>query len=287
MSIQSIMFNIGTSRSDKKRDAAIPIPTGVVENRDIRYSGKLLLDVYYPVGTVEQLPTIVSIHGGGYVYGNKEIYRRYCMDLAKRGFAVVNFNYRLAPKGKFPAPLEDTNRVMAWICENAAEYHMDPMKIFVVGDSAGAQLASQYGAIWSNSGYGKLFDFEVPKIHIRALGLNCGMYDCKGMGAEPRKGFVRDYLPRKLDARDPRLDVLAAVTDQFPPSHITTAYHDFLRDNAEPMCQYLQSRNVNAVWEIYGQEGNADIGHVFHVNILLAEAVACNDSQTAFFRKQV
>ena len=95
MSLQSILFNRGASKSDKKRDAAIPLPESVVECRNISYGshGKWnLLDVYYPQGTNAPLPTIVSIHGGGYVYGNKEIYRRYGMDMAKRGFAFVNFN---------------------------------------------------------------------------------------------------------------------------------------------------------------------------------------------------
>ena len=105
MSLQSIMFNINASKSDKKRDAAIPLPSGVTEYRDIAYGhhGKEnLLDVYIPEGAEGPLPTIVSIHGGGYVYGSKEIYRRYGMDMARRGFAFVNFNYRLAPKWRFP-----------------------------------------------------------------------------------------------------------------------------------------------------------------------------------------
>jgi acetyl esterase/lipase len=138
MSLQSILFNRGASKSDKKRDAAIPLPEGVVECRNISYGshGKWnLLDVYYPQGTNAPLPTIVSIHGGGYVYGNKEIYRRYGMDMAKRGFAFVNFNYRLAPKWKFPAPLWDTNCVMEWICRNATRYHLNPQQIIIVGDS--------------------------------------------------------------------------------------------------------------------------------------------------------
>lgn len=140
MSIQSILFCMSAARSDKKRDAAIPLPQGVQSYRDIsygKYGEESLLDVYCPEGTTEKLPTIVSIHGGGYVYGSKEIYRRYCMDLARRGFTVVNFNYRLAPKHRFPAPLEDTNIVMEWVCRNADTYHMDPDRIFVVGDSAG------------------------------------------------------------------------------------------------------------------------------------------------------
>lgn len=288
MSWNSILMNIGASKSDKERDSKIPIPTGVTQHRDIPYLGRRKhhrLDVYYPEGTDHPLPVIVSIHGGGYVYGSKEIYLRYCMDLAKRGFTVVNFNYRLAPRWKFPAPLEDTNAVMEWICQNGAQYNMDPQCVFVVGDSAGAQLTSQYAAIWANKEYAKLFSFQVPEVRIRALGLNCGMYDCKEMTNLPRKGIVRDYLKASIKPGDPRLDVLAAVNEAYPPAHITTSYHDFLRENAQPMCEFLRSKNIDAQWEIYGQEDREDIGHVFHVNIALPEATACNDSQTAFFRK--
>ena len=143
-----------------------------------------LLDVYFPEGTASALPTIVSIHGGGYVYGSKEIYRRYGMDMARRGFAFVNFNYRLAPKWKFPTPLVDTNAVMQWIVKNAHRYHLDPERIFLVGDSAGAQLASQYAAMWANPGYAAAFAMKLPRITIRALGLNCGMYDMSARAAE-------------------------------------------------------------------------------------------------------
>ena len=122
------MFNIGATINDYKRDKAIPLPEGITQCRNISYGshGKWnLLDVYYPDGTTAPLPTIVSIHGGGYVYGSKEIYRRYGMDMARRGFAFVNFNYRLAPKWRFPTPLWDTNSVMEWVCKNAARYHLD------------------------------------------------------------------------------------------------------------------------------------------------------------------
>ena len=180
MSLQGLMFRIRASKSDRVRDAAIPLPEGIVQCRNISYGShgeENLLDVYYPDNASAPLPTIVSIHGGGYVYGNKEIYRRYGMDLAKRGFAVVNFNYRLAPKWKFPTPLADANAVLHWVVQNAVRYHLDPSRIFLVGDSAGAQLASQYAAIHTNPEYAALFRLKLPKVRIRALGLNCGMYD--------------------------------------------------------------------------------------------------------------
>lgn len=290
MSLQAMLFRFGASKSDKKRDAAIPLPGGVTECRNISFGpcgNWNLLDVYTPGDAKGPLPTIVSIHGGGYVYGSKEIYRRYGMDMARRGFAFVNFNYRLAPRWKFPAPLEDTNEVMKWICENDRRYHLDPQKIILVGDSAGAQLASQYAAIATNETYAALFPMKIPHIRIRALGLNCGVYDPASQAKLPRKGLALDYLGRKISPEDPRLRVLNAITDRYPPAYITTACHDFLRENAEPMCALIHSRGVDAAWKCYGAEGDSAVGHVFHVNILLPEAVACNDDSAAFFRKHI
>lgn len=288
MSLQSIMFNLMASRNDRRRDAAIPLPEGVTECRNISY-GPLkkwnTLDIYYPQGTKDSLPTIVSIHGGGYVYGDKEIYRRYGMDMAKRGFAFVNFNYRLAPKWKFPTPLYDTNFVMEWICKNAHRYHLDPSRIILVGDSAGAQLASQYAAIVSNSDYAALFPIKTPRITIRCVGLNCGLYDLYEAASGRRSGIQLDYMGRSLPSDDVRFGVLDAIDENYPPAYITTACNDFLRNNAEPMYSLLRSRGVDAEWKCYGSENDKTVTHVFHINILLPDAVKCNDDSAAFFKK--
>ncbi len=288
MSFQSIMFNLMASRSDRKRDSLIPLPLGVNECRNIRYGSHgndHLLDVYFPQGTAQALPTIVSIHGGGYVYGNKEIYRRYGMDMARRGFAFVNFNYRLAPKWRFPTPLWDTNAVLEWVCKNAERYHLDPSRIILIGDSAGAQLASQYAAIATNPDYAALFHMQVPEITIRALGLNCGMYDTLAYAGGKRSGLALDYLGREIPAEDARLDVLSAIGENYPPAYITTACHDFLRANAEPMYELLVSKGIAAEWKCYGSEEDKGVGHVFHVTITHPEAITCNDDATAFFKK--
>ena len=290
MTLQGIMMNIRASTADRKRDAAIPLPTGITECRNISYGshGKWsLLDVYYPDGTEEALPTIVSIHGGGYVYGTKEVYRRYGMDMARRGFSFVNFNYRLAPKWKFPKPLSDANHVMQWVCQNAQRYHLDPRRIILVGDSAGAQLASQYAAILTNPEYAALFHMNLPEIRVCALGLNCGMYDLSNWMSRPHKGIAADYLGSDVVENDPRLVVLGAVTEAYPPAYITTACNDFLRENAEPMYRLLSSKGIPCRWKCYGTEDNKQVGHVFHVNIALPEAVECNDDAAAFFREHL
>ena len=290
MSFQSIMFNIMASKSDKQRDAAIPLPAGVTEYRNISYGHhgqENLLDVYTPADAREALPTIVSIHGGGYVYGSKEIYRRYGMDMARRGFAFVNFNYRLAPKWKFPTPLHDTNAVLHWVCKNAKRYHLDPTRIILLGDSAGAQLASQYAAMHTNSRYAALFQMQMAPVTIRCVGLFCGMYDMAERGAGVRKGLALDYLGKELPPNDPRFAVLENITDAYPPAFITTSCHDFLRPCAEPMYNFLTEKGVQARWHCYGTEEQKEIGHVFHVNILLPEARQCNDDAALFFAEYV
>jgi len=286
MSIEAIMFRIRASRSDRIRDAAIPLPQGVTECRNISYGSHgnwNLLDVYYPSGAAGQLPTIVSIHGGGYVYGSKEIYRRYGMDMAKRGFAFVNFNYRLAPKWKFPTPLQDTNAVLHWVCKNAARYHLDPSRIILLGDSAGAQLASQYAAIHTNNEYAMHFAMDLAPVKIRCLGLFCGMYDMKERASGKRQGIHLDYLGRDLSPEDPRFAVLENIGGNYPPAFIATACHDFLRPCAEPMYNFLTEKGVPAQYHCYGAEDQETVAHVFHVNIALPEATQCNDDAALFF----
>lgn len=134
----------GMGASDARRDAGLEIPSDVKCFFDIRYSNadeNCLLDVYRPKRAAKKiLPVIASVHGGGWVYGDKKLYSFYCMELTRRGFAVVNFTYRLSPEHKFPAALEDTNNVFKWILENSSKYNLDAENT--------ARLASTNNAIF-------------------------------------------------------------------------------------------------------------------------------------------
>lgn len=289
MSIQSIKFRIGATISDYKRDRIIPLPAGVKQVCNLSYGPHRKwnrMDIYYPEGA-GRYPIIVNVHGGGFVYGSKEIYKRYCMDLARRGFTVVNINYRLAPRWRFPTPMEDIHTVMRWLSHHAQQYHGDNRAIFMVGDSAGGQMVSQYAAILSNPEYMALFGLKplLPGIRLRAVGLNCGLYNIKKVASDHREGLELDYLGKDLPNDDPRLDVMSAITPAYPPAHLTTACHDFLLPMAQPMFEHLQSKGIPCKLDIYGSEADENTGHVFHVNILRPEAVRCNDDQCAFFRQ--
>ena len=156
--------------NDAKRDAGLTTPEDIERADNLQYGPDPkwnLLDVYRPKsGHGKKLPVIVNVHGGGWVYGDKDLYQFYGMTLAQRGFAVVNFTYRLAPEVKFPAALEDTNAVIAWMYEHQQEYLLDMDQVFLVGDSAGGHLAGLYTSICTNPEYAAQYKFQVPNCFV-------------------------------------------------------------------------------------------------------------------------
>lgn len=98
------------------------------------------LDIYYPEG-LKNFPTIVWFHAGGLTSGQKEIPKA----LKNQGFAVIGVNYRLSPKVKSPAYVDDAAAAVAWTLRNITRYGGDKNKVFVCGHSAGGYLASMVG----------------------------------------------------------------------------------------------------------------------------------------------
>ena len=115
-------------------------------NKDISYvSGsetdtyrleRCKLDIYYPENK-KDFSTIVWFHGGGMEGGNKFVPK----ELREQGFAVVTVNYRLSPKAKNPAYIEDAAEAVAWVFKNIEKYGGRRDHIFVSGHSAGGYLS--------------------------------------------------------------------------------------------------------------------------------------------------
>ena len=200
-------------RSDRKRDEGLVIPEDVEYIRDIRYGRNQKyheLDICWPKSEDDgkKYPVIISIHGGGYVYGTKEVYQFYAADLASHGYAVVNFNYRLAPKNRFPAPLEDLQRVILWLMENKKDYPVDLGNVYPKlhggfgtsvsygGFDASAQFSYQLG--------GKYYDGSYQAL----------MHTQSNPGNAMHKDLLNAWTPENTNTDVPRLDgdVLLAQT---------------------------------------------------------------------------
>lgn len=292
MSITSTMIRKAFKEGDDVRDAGLKTPEEIIRFDDILYGTDenwQVLDVYKPRDKKEEkLPVIVSVHGGAWVYGDKERYQYYCMNLATRGFAVVNFTYRLAPEFQFPASFEDINLVISWIFSHAKEYGLDTERIFCVGDSAGAHMLSLYSCICTNESFAKEFDFVVPNHFVpKAIALNNGTYKIAidKKEDEQTKKLMEDLMPEKGSKEEiEKIDVTKHITSQFPPCFVMTASDDFLILEHFPLQTKLIEENVSFEFHFYGKKEEG-LGHVFHLNMRLNEAKKCNDDECAYFRK--
>lgn len=282
MSLNTYIFRFMCSRSDGKRDAGQTTPAGIARTDNIVYGTDRKwhsLDLYRPKDAAGKLPVIVSFHGGGWVYGTKEVYQYYCMCLAAHGFAVINYNYRLAPEHRFPAAFADTDAVFHWLMQHAAEYGLDTERIFGVGDSAGALGIGLYAAILTNPVFAKRWSFRTPEgLRIRGLALNCGMYT-----TADKTDALRDFVPKTNAAEALQtLDLVQHITADFPPCFVMTANQDFLREEPKVLLPVLERHGIPHAYKLYGDDAHP-LGHVFHCDMRSEQAKAANDAECAFF----
>ena len=113
----------------------VPYYPDSINQKDKYIASQCMLDMYYPKDA-KNFATIIWFHGGGITGGTKEIPKA----LTEKGYAVIGVEYRLSPKVKAPAYIEDAAAAVAWAFQHIASYGGDPNLIFVSGHSAGGYL---------------------------------------------------------------------------------------------------------------------------------------------------
>ncbi len=113
------------------------------------------LDVYARRGV--PAPTLIFIHGGGWVAGTKDDATLGIIPFLEMGFSVVNVGYRLANISPAPAAVEDCRLALRWVHKHAKEYGFDTTRIVITGGSAGGHLALMTGMLYQEAG------FDAPK----------------------------------------------------------------------------------------------------------------------------
>ena len=209
-----------------------------------RYASNSLFDIYYPAEPDAQTsyPVIVSVHGGGWFYGDKELYSYYCCHLASKGFAVVNFNYRLAPQNKYPAAIEDVAYLIRYIHENAGVLHLDMEKFYMLGDSAGAQLTANYCIIAGNAAYRSKLDFFTYDRLPKAVCLNCGAYEM-----DKREDNISDWYMKK----EGRTEAYPALEDPGVKS-VRRIYGYYKKNGIQTIVMGASFRSVEEVLGLAG-----------------------------------
>lgn len=162
-------------RKDARRISSQTPPTEIEQSCDIQYIDDGLwqhrLDVYSKSGKLSHRPVIIDIHGGGWMYGTKEINKNYCLVLALNDYVVVNINYRLAPDFSVADQLRDCFFAFKWVSTNIEKYGGDLNNVFVTGDSAGGFLAAYSTLLNSSEKLRKIFGVTESGLEFRACGL--------------------------------------------------------------------------------------------------------------------
>lgn len=286
-----LKYRQGVAMGDAKQNEGLETPKNIVRFDNLAYGAYddwNLLDVYRPKDAVGNLPVILNVHGGGWVAGGKDSSQFYCMSLAEHGFAVINPSYRLAPEFRWPAGVEDMNQAVCWMMEHRAQYGFDTDNVFLMGDSAGANMAAVYGCICSNSEYAGQYKFQPPEGFCpRALGLNCGIYHVP----KNRIGLIGMFMKDLLGPGYRKKDMIAMspcfyVTENFPPSYIMTSTGDFMKKDPKYLIEKLEQFGIPYEYKVYGTADNK-LPHVFHTNIRLPEAGICNEEECRFFQRYI
>jgi len=150
-------------------------PKGTVLHGNIAYNNddlpKHLLDIYLPANTKGQVPLVIFIHGGGWLtndkYADMGYMKKTIAEIVSSGFALASIDYRFATQAVFPAQIQDCNKAISFLYDNADKYHFDRKKFAVMGFSAGGHLASLVGLAKNNNvdsffmpGSGKSFNIK-------------------------------------------------------------------------------------------------------------------------------
>ena len=208
---------------------------------DIVYQGasgqSLKLDVWYQHDVKTTSPTLVYIHGGGWIFGTKESSVLQFLPFLEKGWTVVNVEYRMASTALAPAAVEDTRCALRWVFRNAQQWRFDTSKIVLMGHSAGGHLSLitamlPEGTGLDNQCYGNeklnvaaiINWFGITDVNDVIKGPNLKNYGAMWMGSQPNADEIaRRVSPLTYVASGlpPILTIHGDKDDVVPYSHAT------------------------------------------------------------------
>lgn len=292
----------------KKRDAdrmnrQMPVP-GVYVETDIPYldDGDPMhqLNLYYPAGYDRErdgsLPSIIDIHGGGLMYGDKELNRRYCEYLASRGYCVMGMSYRLLSKTNLQGMLQDVFASMYWLEHCGKIRGFDLSRVFLTGDSAGGHLASLVMCIQQSPYLQKIYDVRPVGFCFSAVAICngvCEMHDYYSFTKRLSKMIDREMVSMILGKSGRKVawrnyisssQVISQV-QELPPVLVLGAERDPFYQQTLWVMKNLQQHGCVFETLIWKKEDGVHLGHVFQVSHWeWQESKITNDRMLEFFR---
>jgi len=271
--------------------------------KDVDYNSKFpngTLDIIFPKNRTEETPVIFWTHGGGFIAGDKSGLTGYAVELAARGYTIVNINYALAPKYKYPTQINQMSEAYEYIKENKEKYKSKLDKVYFAGDSAGSFLTGQFLNIQTSPEYAKLTEIDavVDPSTIKGALLYCGgndfvtLYNEKVKKRTEMTDFIQtvgwSYFGKKEFGELPGAkdsSFINYVTENYPPSFITDGNTGSFEDQNKALVSALQSKGVTVDSLFYDKDVAGELGHEYQLTIDSKEGQECFEKTLEFLSK--
>jgi acetyl esterase len=241
------------ARAQTRDDSALAGPPrvsmAVVEDRFIPGpAGSLRTRLYRPRAT-GPMPTMVYLHGGGFVIGDLESHDGVCRRIAAAsGCAVLAVDYRLAPEHRYPAAVDDAEAAFRWVAEHPDAIGADPARLGIGGDSAGGNLAAVVARRLRDGG-GPAPRMQLLIYPVTDMTMSQPSIETFARGYYLERSqmdwFLEQYVPperiREPDASPLFVDDLSGLS----PAIVVTAGFDPLRDEGEAYAERLREAGVS------------------------------------------
>jgi acetyl esterase len=230
------------------------IPVARVEDRVLELvNGSLPVRIYSPLSATDAAAALIYFHGGGLVAGSVATHDSIARALAaSSGATLISVDYRLAPEHPFPAALEDAVAAIRYSGDHGAQLGIDPTRLGVCGDSAGATLATAACQALART--------QAPRLALQVL--ICPILDYSRLTPSRRElatGYLVDqatldhdllhYLPDGVDCSDSRISpLLARDLSGLPRTLIHTAEFDPLRDEGRDYFERLSGAHIEVAY---------------------------------------
>jgi acetyl esterase/lipase len=231
----------------------------VERTKDIPYGeagARNHLDVYRRADHPTGCPTLLQVHGGGWVIGSKDQQGRPLMlEMARRGWVCFAPNYRLSPRATFPDHLVDVKRAIAWVRSHAHEYGGDPGFIVVTGGSAGGHLVALAALTANDPSY--QLGFEDVDTTVQGCVPYYGVYDLEGETGTRAHKVRHETLMARLVMKTKEPDAfrkaapLARVHAEAPPFLVIHGRNDTLVPVEEARLLVERLRSVSGAPVLY------------------------------------
>jgi acetyl esterase len=253
------------------------VPNNVVAKLNLQYDAgdrEARLDVFFPSAverTDQVLPVIVWVHGGSWIAGGKDYIANYLRILAARGFVTVGVDYALAPARTYPNPVRQVNAALGFLTRNAVPLHVDPSRLFLAGDSAGAQIAAQLANAISSSSYAAEVGIvpSIERSQLKGVIFHCGVYEVT-LTNFARKGVLWAYFGTQDFDSDPRISqfsVARHVTPKFPPLFISAGKDDEFAPQSYSFADKVAAQGVMVDRLFFPQAYTPKVWHQFQFGL--------------------